>query len=55
VVHVNDASRAVTVVGDLLKKETEQNYKADLKEEYSRFRESFNSRQRVKEYPGESK
>ena len=50
VVHVNDASRAVTVVGDLLKKETEHVYKKELKEEYSRFRESFNSRQKIKEY-----
>jgi len=50
IVHVNDASRAVTIVGDLLKKETQDAYKSDLKEEYSRFRESFNSRQRVKEY-----
>jgi 5-methyltetrahydrofolate--homocysteine methyltransferase len=58
VVHVNDASRAVTVVGDLLLEEkvakgTESRrglYKRELKEEYSRFRESFNSRQRIKEY-----
>ncbi|WP_299679351.1 methionine synthase [uncultured Dokdonia sp.] len=50
VVHVNDASRAVTVVGDLLQKETKTTFKSDLKEEYIRFRESFNSRQRIKEY-----
>ncbi len=59
VVHVNDASRAVTIVGDLLsdKKSTvnpersrKMEFKQDLKEEYSRFRESFNSRQRIKEY-----
>lgn len=50
VVHVNDASRAVTIVGDLLKKESKTAYKSELKEEYSRFRESFNSRQRIKEY-----
>ncbi|MFT5751446.1 MAG: 5-methyltetrahydrofolate--homocysteine methyltransferase [Flavobacteriales bacterium] len=58
VVHVNDASRAVTVVGDLLLEEkadkgTESRrglYKRELKEEYARFRESFNSRQRIKEY-----
>lgn len=50
VVHVNDASRAVTVVGDLLQKDTQITYKSDLKEEYTRFRESFNSRQRIKKY-----
>ncbi len=50
VVHVNDASRAVTVVGNLLQKDTKGAFKSDLKEEYTRFRESFNSRQRIKEY-----
>ena len=50
VVHVNDASRAVTVVGDLLQKDTKIAFKSDLKEEYTRFRESFNSRQRIKKY-----
>lgn len=50
VVHVNDASRAVTIVGDLLKKESEENYKKELKEEYALFRKSFNSRQRIKEF-----
>ncbi len=50
VVHVNDASRAVTVVGDLLQKDTKTTFKNQLKEEYTRFRESFNSRQRIKEY-----
>ena len=49
-VHVNDASRAVTVVGDLLQKETKIAYKSALKEEYTRFRESFHSRQKIKEY-----
>ncbi|MEP0264963.1 methionine synthase [Dokdonia sp.] len=59
VVHVNDASRAVTVVGDLLTKEKDISnptsskkdiYKQDLKEEYARFRENFNNRQRIKKY-----
>jgi len=50
VVHVHDASRAVTVVGDLLKKDSKGTFKNDLKEEYTRFRESFNNRQRVKKY-----
>ncbi len=50
VVHVNDASRAVTIVGDLLKKETSTNYKDTLKEDYAVFRENFLKRQTVKEY-----
>ncbi|HAT63961.1 MAG TPA: methionine synthase, partial [Flavobacteriaceae bacterium] len=50
VVHVNDASRAVTVVGDLLQKERKDAYKIKLKEEYKIFREGFSKRQRVKEY-----
>lgn len=50
VVHVNDASRAVTVVGDLLQKERKNAYKEKLKEEYKVFREGFMKRQKVKEY-----
>ncbi|TVZ22039.1 methionine synthase (B12-dependent) [Dokdonia sp. Hel_I_63] len=50
VVHVNDASRAVTIVGDLLKKDSSILFKDQLKDEYARFRENFNSRQRIKEY-----
>lgn len=50
VVHVNDASRAVTIVGDLLKKETSTNFKDNLKEDYAAFRDSFLKRQTVKEY-----
>lgn len=50
VVHVNDASRAVTIVGDLLKKETSTDFKDTLKEDYAVFRESFLKRQTVKEY-----
>ncbi|MEZ4778536.1 MAG: methionine synthase [Flavobacteriaceae bacterium] len=50
VVHVNDASRAVTVVGELLQKERNQAYKKNLKEEYKSFRESFLKRQKVKEF-----
>ncbi|WP_027077359.1 methionine synthase [Maribacter antarcticus] len=41
VVHVNDASRAVTVVGDLLKKETSDGYKKAIKEDYDIFRDKF--------------
>ena len=50
VVHVNDASRAVTVVGDLLQKDKEAGYKADLKKEYATFRENFMDRQQKKEF-----
>ena len=50
VVHINDASRAVTVVGDLLKKETSDSYKVNLKKEYDIFRKDFLKRQRVKTY-----
>ncbi len=41
VVHVNDASRAVTVVGDLLQKERSQDYKKQLKLDYESFRDKF--------------
>ena len=50
VVHINDASRAVTVVGDLLKKETSDLYKFNLKKEYDIFRKDFLKRQKVKTY-----
>jgi 5-methyltetrahydrofolate--homocysteine methyltransferase len=50
VVHINDASRAVTVVGDLLKVKTRDNYKAELKAEYETFRKNFKKRSKVKEY-----
>ncbi len=50
VVHINDASRAVTVVGDLLKKETSVLYKENLKSDYDTFRKDFLKRQRVKTY-----
>lgn len=50
VVHVNDASRAVTVVGDLLQKETSAAYKKRIKEDYDDFREKFLKRSVKKEY-----
>ena len=50
VVHINDASRAVIVVGDLLKKETSASYKDNLKKEYDTFRQDFLKRQKVKTY-----
>lgn len=50
VVHVNDASRAVTVVGDLLKENTRKKYMDDLKAEYDIFRDNFGKRSKVKDY-----
>ncbi|EAR00829.1 methionine synthase [Maribacter sp. HTCC2170] len=50
VVHVNDASRAVTVVGDLLQKENSDNYKKEIKLNYEEFRDKFLKRSKQKEY-----
>ncbi len=50
VVHVNDASRAVTVVGDLLQKESSDGYKKTVKTDYESFREKFLKRGKQKEY-----
>ncbi len=50
VVHVNDASRAVTVVGDLLQKETRDGYKKTVKDDYQVFRDKFLKRSVQKEY-----
>ncbi|WP_299670371.1 vitamin B12 dependent-methionine synthase activation domain-containing protein [uncultured Polaribacter sp.] len=50
VVHVNDASRAVTVVGDLLNKKTSHLYTAKLKKEYDEFRTKFLKRGKEKAY-----
>ncbi|WP_438695860.1 vitamin B12 dependent-methionine synthase activation domain-containing protein [Winogradskyella ouciana] len=49
VVHINDASRAVTVVGNLLQKDSEV-YKNQIREEYNLFREQFMKRGKKKEY-----
>ncbi len=49
VVHVNDASRAVTVVGNLLQKENKI-YKEQIRAEYVKFREQFLTRGKRKEY-----
>ena len=49
VVHVNDASRAVTVVGNLLKKDNAI-YKVQIREEYDKFREQFLIRGKRKDY-----
>ncbi|MDH3323882.1 MAG: dihydropteroate synthase, partial [Flavobacteriaceae bacterium] len=50
VVHVNDASRAVTVVGDLLNKKTSEAYVSNLKKDYEAFREKFLKRGKTKNY-----
>ena len=50
VAHVNDASRAVTVVGDLLKESSRDKYKSDLKVEYDKFRKNFKKRSKVKSF-----
>ncbi|MCF6349169.1 MAG: dihydropteroate synthase [Flavobacteriaceae bacterium] len=50
VVHVNDASRAVTVVSDLLNKETVNEYVVKLKKDYDEFREKFLKRGKTKTY-----
>ena len=50
VVHVNDASRAVTVAGSLLNQETSGDYKKRIQEEYSVFRAKFLDRQETKEH-----
>nr|WP_255421333.1 methionine synthase [Lutibacter sp. HS1-25] len=50
VVHVHDASRAVTVVGDLLNKRTNQKYISDIKADYVKVREGFENRSNNKEY-----
>ena len=49
VVHVNDASRAVTVVGNLLN-ENHKIYKEDIRKEYDKFREQFLKRGKQKDY-----
>jgi 5-methyltetrahydrofolate--homocysteine methyltransferase len=50
VVHVNDASRAVTVVGDLMQKTTSDTYKLGVKNDYKDFRKKFLKRGKEKEY-----
>ncbi|WP_420551548.1 methionine synthase [Tenacibaculum aiptasiae] len=50
VVHVNDASRAVTVVGDLLNENTKNEYVAKLKKDYEEFRDKFLKRGKTKAY-----
>uniref|UniRef100_UPI00404AFF11 methionine synthase n=1 Tax=Flavobacterium sp. TaxID=239 RepID=UPI00404AFF11 len=50
VVHVNDASRAVTVASNLLQKETKGNYVKAIREEYDELRDKYLSRSRDKNY-----
>lgn len=50
VVHVNDASRAVTVVGDLLNKKSSNEYVTKLKKDYDEFRVKFLKRGKEKSY-----
>ena len=45
VVHVHDASRAVTVVGDLLNTKTNDEYIVQVKEDYVKVREGFGKRE----------
>ncbi len=49
VVHINDASRAVTVVGNLLQQEN-QVYKKQIREEYESFRNQFLKRGKKKKF-----
>ena len=50
VVHVNDASRAVTVVGDLLNKKSSKEYVTKMKKDYDEFRTKFLKRGKEKSY-----
>ncbi|HWS59769.1 MAG TPA: vitamin B12 dependent-methionine synthase activation domain-containing protein, partial [Flavobacterium sp.] len=50
VVHVNDASRAVTVASNLLQTETKLEYAKTVREEYDKLREGYLNRSRDKNY-----
>ena len=50
VVHVNDASRAVTVVSQLLQKDQQTDYRQSVKDDYATFRENFQKRKDSKTY-----
>lgn len=50
VVHVNDASRAVTVLGNLLKEDSREAYISELKTDYKLFRQNFLKRSKIKTY-----
>ncbi|WP_413511235.1 methionine synthase [Myroides odoratus] len=50
VVHVHDASRSVTTVSSLLKKETKTQYQQAIKDEYNQLRTDYLGRARDKNY-----
>ena len=50
VVHVNDASRAVTVASNLLQPDTKASYSSALREEYSQLRERYLNRSRGRNF-----
>ena len=50
VVHVNDASRAVTVASNLLQAETKESYVKAIREEYDKLRDGYLNRSRDKNY-----
>ncbi len=50
VVHVNDASRAVTVINNLLQPDKKQDYKKTLRAEYDKLRYDFLTRARDKNF-----
>jgi 5-methyltetrahydrofolate--homocysteine methyltransferase len=50
VVHVNDASRAVTVATNLLQTDTKLNYAKSLRDEYDTLREGYLNRSREKNF-----
>ena len=50
VVHVNDASRAVTVASNLLQAETKESYVKAIREEYDKLRDGYLNRSRDKNF-----
>ncbi|MEN8187931.1 MAG: methionine synthase, partial [Bacteroidota bacterium] len=50
VVHILDASKAVTVVGELLNKRGSEQYIKNIKEDYEKVREGFHNRAKKKEF-----
>ncbi|WP_346317186.1 methionine synthase [Chitinophaga sp. YIM B06452] len=50
VIHVLDASRSVTVTGNLLNKALHKNFLAEVKDEYIKLNEQFKNKKPVKQY-----
>ena len=50
VIHVNDASRAVTVAGNLLQPNKKEEYSKEIRQEYDKLREDFLNRSREKNF-----